>query len=157
MNLADEDLKDLLRGIILRLRAAGIHVKVTHHKTPSLYLHLDHDVLKEIRISDHPIGKKSRHRVGYDILINQDRHRKYCAETRCFQYGLNNAPDVVEKVIIDRDHKVATMGGRNYRQLLKLAQAHPQLPHKAAAFENKLSTFLDAAPVGGGRRVRPRL
>ncbi|WP_125582417.1 hypothetical protein [Levilactobacillus cerevisiae] len=156
MNLDDEALKKLIRTLILQLRDAGIHVEVTSHRTPSLYLHLDHDILKEIRISDHHIGKKSRHRVGYDIQINRERHRQYCAETRCFQYGRNNALAAATKAIFDRDSKVAAMGGRNYRQLVELAQEHPQLPHKAAAFENKLSAFLDSAPLGGGRRERPR-
>jgi len=157
MKMTDDQLKALIRAIIVQLRAAGVHVRVTSHRTPSLYLHLDHDVLKEIRISDHRMGQKSKHRVGYDILIDRDRHRKYSAATRCVEYGANNAATVVTKVIADRDHKVQALGPRNYQRLVQLAQQRPQLPHKEAAFENKLSTFLDMAPVGGGRRERPRI
>lgn len=158
MNPEDEQLRRLIHTLLVQLRNAGIHVVMTHHRTPSLYLHLDHDVLKEIRISDHPMGKKSRHRVGYDILITQDRHRRFSADTRCFQYGLNNALTVVAQVVADRDHKVTQLGGSaGYRSLVQLAQQRPQLPSKQAAFENKLSAFLDQAPAGGGRRERPRI
>ncbi|MCH4123842.1 MAG: hypothetical protein LKH74_08445 [Levilactobacillus sp.] len=158
MNPEDDQLRRLIHTLLIQLRNAGIHVTVTHHRTPSLYLHLDHDVLKEIRLSDHPMGKKSRHRVGYDILITRDRHRRFAAENRCFQYGINNALTVVAQVVADRDRKVAQLGGSaSYRSLVRLAQKRPQLPSKQAAFENKLSAFLDHAPVSGGRRERPRI
>ncbi|MFC6290993.1 hypothetical protein [Levilactobacillus angrenensis] len=158
MNPEDEQIRRLIQTLLVQLRNAGIHVAVTHHRTPSLYLHLDHDVLKEIRLSDHPMGRKSRHRVGYDILINCERRRRYSAATRCFQYGTNNALTVVAQVVTDRDRKVAQLGGTiSYRSLVQLAQQRPQLPSKQAAFENKLSTFLDQAPASGGRRERPRV
>lgn len=155
--MENEDVKRLLRTLLTQLRQAGVHVKVTSHRTTSLYLHLEHDILKEIRISDHAMGTKSQHRVGYDILISRNRHRKYLPATRCYQYGAENALTVVDQVILDRDHKVLTMGAANYRQLVQLAQRHPQLPQRAAAFETKLGAFFDSAPTGGGRRNHARV
>ncbi|WP_143461855.1 hypothetical protein [Levilactobacillus enshiensis] len=135
----------LIQAIIARLRHAGIQVNVTRHKTSSLYLHLDNDILKEIRVSDHGIGKKSRHRVGYDIRTDRDRRLYFWPENRCFQYGRQNALSVTEKVIHDRDREIAALGVKGYQQLVRTAKIHRQLPSKEAAFENKLSQFFDQA------------
>ncbi|WP_203640822.1 hypothetical protein [Levilactobacillus andaensis] len=146
----------LIQMIIARLRNAGIHVNVTRHKTTSLYLHLDNDILKEIRISDHHIGKKSQHRVGYDIRTDRERRLCFHSENRCFQYGQQNALSVTEKVIYDRDKKVAALGARGYQQLVRTAKVHRQLPSKEAAFENKLSQFFDRATSKQPARSRRR-